>query len=101
MFFALSTSSTSVNSSEKSIYTIPFSINILFILVSGFVFGGLHLTGMLDSNLFALYLVSYSAMGVVFAYMLTKTNNIFVTMGFHFMHNGILMSLQTFLLLFG
>jgi len=78
-----------------------FKNNILFILASGFVFGGLHLTGMLDSNLFFLYLVSYSAMGIVFAYMLTKTNNIFVPMGFHFMHNGILMSLQTFILLFG
>jgi len=90
---------------EESVFRLSFrnifKNNILFILVSGFVFGGLHLTGMLDSNLFALYLVSYSAMGVVFAYMLTKTNNIFVTMGFHFMHNGILMSLQTFLLLFG
>jgi len=90
---------------EESVFRLSFrnifKNNILFILASGFVFGGLHLTGMLDSNLFFLYLVSYSSMGVVFAYMLTKTNNIFVTMGFHFMHNGILMSLQTCLLLFG
>ena len=90
---------------EESVFRLSFrnifKNNILFILASGLIFGGLHLTGMLDSNLFFLYLVSYSAMGIVFAYMLTKTNNIFVTMGFHFMHNGILMSLQTFLLLFG
>lgn len=90
---------------EESVFRLSFrnifKNNLLFILTSGLIFGGLHLTGMLDSNLFFLYLVSYSVMGVVFAYMLTKTNNIFVTMGFHFMHNGILMSLQTFILLFG
>ncbi len=90
---------------EESVFRLSFrnifKNNILFILASGFIFGGLHLTGMFDSNLFFLYLVAYSAMGVAFAYMLAKTNNIFVTMGFHFMHNGILMSLQTFILLFG
>ena len=90
---------------EESVFRLSFrnifKNNLLFILASGLIFGGLHLTGMLDSNLFFLYLVSYSAMGIVFAYMLAKTNNIFVTIGFHFMHNGILMSLQTFLLLFG
>ncbi len=90
---------------EESVFRLSFrnifKNNLLFILASGLIFGGLHLTGMLDSNLFALYLVAYSAMGIAFAYMITKTNNIFVTMGFHFMHNGILMSLQTFILLFG
>lgn len=90
---------------EESVFRLSFrnifKNNILFIFTSGVIFGGLHLTGMLDSNLFFLYLVAYSSMGVVFAYILTKTNNIFVTIGFHFMHNGILMSLQTFLLLFG
>lgn len=90
---------------EESVFRLGFrnifKNNILFILASGLIFGGLHLTGMFSSGLFPLYLVSYSAMGIAFAYMLTKTNNIFVTMGFHFMHNGILMSLQTFILLFG
>ncbi len=90
---------------EESVFRLSFrnifKNNLLFILASGLIFGGLHLTGMLDSKLFALYLVAYSSMGIAFAYMLTKTNNIFVTMGFHFMHNGILMSLQTFILLFG
>lgn len=90
---------------EESVFRLSFrnifKNNVLFILSSSLIFGGLHLTGMLDSNLFALYLIAYSSMGIVFAYILTKTNNIFVTMGFHFMHNGILMSLQTFLLLFG
>lgn len=78
-----------------------FKNNVLFITVSSLIFGGLHLIGMPLDALFPIYLISYCSCGVAFAYMLTKTNNIFVSIGFHFMHNGILMSLQTFLLIFG
>lgn len=78
-----------------------FKNDTLFILVSGLVFGSLHLITMPLNELFPIYLISYSSCGFAFAYMLAKTNNIFVSAGFHFMHNGILMSLQTFLLLFG
>lgn len=78
-----------------------FKNDVLFILTSGLVFGSLHLITMPLNALFPIYLLSYSSCGFAFAYMLAKTNNIFVSTGFHFMHNGILMSLQTFLLLFG
>lgn len=76
-----------------------FKNDYLFIIVSGLVFGSLHLLGMFDSPLILLYLGAYSALGFVFAYILAKTNNIFVSMGFHFMHNGILMSIQFLTLL--
>ncbi len=78
-----------------------FKNNFLFILASGLIFGGLHLSGMLGNPLLGLYLLSYSCFGITFAYMLVKTNNIFVSMGFHFMHNGLLISLQLFVALFG
>lgn len=74
---------------------------ILFILVSGIVFGGMHVVLSMNSAFDLFYLIPYCTPGIVFAYMLAKTDNIFVSMGFHFMHNGILMALQFVLLFFG
>lgn len=72
----------------------------LYILISGLIFGSLHIITMPINNLFPLYLLSYCSAGWAFAYIMAKTNNILVSSGFHFMHNGILMSIQTFLLIF-
>ncbi len=89
---------------EESIFRLSFrnmfENNFLFIVISGVVFGGLHLISGVSMDLLFLYVIAYCSFGVIFAYMLTKTNNIFVSTGFHLMHNGILMSLQVFLLLF-
>lgn len=74
--------------------------NILFILVSGFIFGGMHVLGATDWTQW-LYIIPYSIPGLVFAYVLTKTDNIFCTIGLHFVHNGVLMALQTIILIFG
>ncbi len=75
--------------------------NLLFILTSGIVFGGLHvISGSMESLTELLYLIPYCAPGIAFAYILSKTDNIFVSMGIHFMHNGILIALQFFLLFF-
>lgn len=71
----------------------------LFIIVSGFVFGGLHVFSSAEVWTDYLYLIPYCAPGMVFAYLHTKTNNVFVPMAIHFVHNGILMSLQVLLLL--
>ncbi len=81
----------------RNIFKNPF----VFIVMSGSIFGGLHLMGMFDNALLPLYFLAYSIFGFVFAYMMTKTNNILVSMGFHFMHNGIFLSLQFFIQLFG
>ncbi len=90
---------------EESVFRLSlrniFKNPLVFVVMSGAIFGGLHLMGMTDSPLLPLYFLSYSIFGIVFAYIMVKTNNIFVSMGFHFMHNGILMSLQFFILLFG
>lgn len=72
----------------------------VFIVASGLIFGGLHLIGMPVDKLFLLYLLSYCSEGFAFAYMMSKSNNILVSTGFHFMHNGLIMSLQFFLLIF-
>ncbi|MBQ9011431.1 MAG: CPBP family intramembrane metalloprotease [Bacilli bacterium] len=89
---------------EESVFRLAFrnifKNNFLFILTSGLIFGSLHLLGGVTLELLPLYMISYCSFGFVFAYILTKTKNIFVTIGFHMMHNGILMSLQVFLLLF-
>lgn len=76
-------------------------INSIFIVVSGLVFGGLHVVTSMSSVFDLLYLIPYCAPGLAFAYMLAKTDNIFVSIGLHCMHNGLLMSLQFFLLFFG
>lgn len=78
-----------------------FSNNIVFIVISGLVFGGLHVVGNVNAWYDILYLIPYCTPGFIFAYILTKTDNIFVTMGLHFLHNGIIMSLQILLLVLG
>jgi len=72
----------------------------LFILASGLVFGGLHVIGTIEAWHDILYLIPYSSLGIAFAYIFYKTNNIFVTIGLHFMHNGILIALQFLILIF-
>lgn len=71
-----------------------FKNNILFILISGLVFGGLHVftAGMTWFDL--LYLIPYCAPGIAFAYIFVKTNNILTTISIHFCHNTILMILE-------
>ena len=85
---------------RKSLRNI-FNNDILFVLFSGLIFGGMHIIGNFSSLTDLLYIIPYGAPGVFFAMMLIKTDNIFTSMGFHFMHNGILMSLQFILLIFG
>jgi len=74
---------------------------ILFILLSGFIFGGIHIFSSMKTLTDLLYIIPYSSLGLAFAYMLYKTDNIFVSMGFHFLHNAILINLQFLVLLFG
>lgn len=71
-----------------------------FIIASGLIFGGLHVIGNINSFYDILYIIPYATPGIAFAYMLDKTDNIFVPMGVHFLHNGLLMTLQVILLLY-
>lgn len=78
-----------------------FKNDWLFIISSGLVFGLMHIVGTYETVYDLLYLVPYSTPGIIFAYVLTKSKNIFVPIGLHFIHNGLLMSLQVFVLIFG
>lgn len=73
---------------------------ILFILVSGLIFGGLHVISGYSSPIDLLYLIPYSAPGIAFAYILADSDNILISTGLHFMHNGILVAMQFMLLFF-
>ena len=70
----------------------------IFIIASGLIFGGLHVIGNINTIYDILYIIPYGTPGIAFAYMLTKTDNILVPMGIHFLHNGLLMTLQIIIL---
>ena len=80
-----------------------FKNDLVFIILSGLVFGGLHVIGSFN-NLIDLidliYIIPYSIPGAVFAYTLVKSKNIFIPMSLHFFHNGIMMFIETVLLFF-
>ena len=78
-----------------------FRSDILFVIISSFIFGGLHVLTENVTTLDLLYLIPYCAPGVAFAIILVKTKNIFSTMSLHLLHNTILMTLQVILLIRG
>ena len=78
-----------------------FSNDLLFIIMSGLIFGGLHVVGNINHWYDLLYLIPYCTPGFIFAYIMSKTNNVFVSMGLHFLHNGMIMSLQVLLIMLG
>ena len=66
----------------------------IFILISGIMFGLVHIS--LDGNIFKelLITVPYMIMGFDFAYIYHKSNNIFTTITIHSLHNLILLLIQ-------
>jgi uncharacterized protein len=76
-----------------------FRTDYLFIFFSGITFGLLHIAGSDNLTSELIFLIPYSIPGFIFAYVLTKSKNIFVPIGLHFIHNGFIMALQ-FLILF-
>lgn len=69
----------------------------LFIFISGLLFGFMHIIGTATVWTDWLFLLPYSIPGWIFAYTLVKSNNIFVPVSLHTIHNGILVSLQILL----
>ena len=89
---------------EELIFRLSFrkifsKCNILFIIASGLVFGGMHVIGTLEHLIDLLFIIPYSIPGFIFAYVYTKSKNICVPISLHFIHNGIMMSLQILLLI--
>ena len=58
-----------------------------FILVSGFVFGALHVIGEIESLYGLLYIIPYTSLGLAFAKIYYDTDNIFASILAHFIHN--------------
>lgn len=75
-----------------------FKNDTIFIMLSGIIFGGMHIIGSYTCLADWLYIIPYSIPGIVFAYTLKKSDNIFVPMSLHFLHNGLMMSVQIILL---
>lgn len=59
----------------------------LYPLLSGLIFGGLHVITTIESTLDLLYLIPYSGLGIAFALLYQKTNNIFSSIIVHAFHN--------------
>lgn len=62
---------------------------ILFIIISGLVFGGLHVISSVESLIDLVYLVPYCSLGFIFAALYRKTGNIFSTIIAHSFHNSL------------
>lgn len=71
-----------------------FKTNWLYILTSALIFGGLHVVTGFESLTDLLYLIPYCTPGIIFAYIMIKTDNVFVPMAIHLFHNGITMALM-------
>lgn len=78
-----------------------FKNKIIFILVSGLLFGSFHVIGTVEVWTDLLYIIPYSIPGFIFGYVYVKSDNIFTSMGLHFLHNGVLMSIQFILAILG
>lgn len=59
----------------------------IYVLISGLVFGGLHIISYINTWTDLIYLIPYGSLGIVFALLYHKTNNIFSTITMHAMHN--------------
>ena len=70
-----------------------FKNKYVYIILSGFIFGILHISNYSDINEI-LFSIPYILMGFVFAYICYKTNNIFNTLSLHFSHNLVLLIIQ-------
>ncbi|MDD2518282.1 MAG: CPBP family intramembrane metalloprotease [Bacilli bacterium] len=78
-----------------------FKDDIVFVVVSALVFGSFHVIGSFTELIDFIYIIPYSIPGIAFALMLKETDNVLVPMGFHFLHNGVLIALQFLLLILG
>lgn len=74
-----------------------FKSDKVFIIISGFVFGALHVVSAFQSWADLAYIITYAIPGFVFAKALVDSKNIFVPISLHMFHNGFMMLLQIIL----
>lgn len=68
----------------------------LFIILSGLIFGALHITNA-TSFIDYLYIIPYSSLGIAFAAMYVKTDTVFTPISMHMFHNIVLTVLSIIL----
>ena len=61
----------------------------MYIVISGLIFGSLHVLGMATSILDYLYIIPYTSLGIAFASLYYKSDNIFSSMCMHRVHNTV------------
>ncbi len=62
----------------------------LFIILSGLIFGALHVITSFNSITELLYIIPYGSLGIAFAAMYYKTDTIYTSISMHMLHNLIL-----------
>ena len=62
----------------------------LLLIICGLTFGTIHVIESYTKITDLLYIFSYGVFGSVFAYIYYKTNTVFTSMFFHFIHNTML-----------
>ncbi len=71
----------------------PYKENIfnkyLYIILSGLIFAGLHVVGLSDKLIDCIYIIPYLSLGIAFAALYQKSNNIFSTIMMHSLHNTV------------
>ena len=82
---------------RKSFYDILKNHKVTYILISGILFGALHVVSSVENVYDYLFIIPYSAPGICFAIMDYKSKNIFPSIMIHTIHNGILTVLQILL----
>ena len=73
--------------------------NIVFIIMSGLFFGSLHVIGSFNYIQDLLFIIPYSIPGFIFAYVYTKSKNIFVPITLHSIHNTVMILLQLLIII--
>jgi len=71
----------------RGIFRKVFNNKYLFIILSGVIFGALHVIDDFQSISELLYILVYSSLGIFFASVYYKTNNLFANIYFHFLQN--------------
>ncbi len=72
----------------------------LFVILSGLAFGAVHVLGATEVDQL-LFIIPYTIPGIAFALALYHSKNFYVPIALHFMHNGIIMALQIFVIIVG
>lgn len=69
----------------------------IYIFISGFIFALMHIIGQTTSYLDYLFIIPYLSLGMAFAALYYRTDNIFTTIMLHALHNGVTVLLYIFL----